>query len=206
MLDHVEVWMYCLVLVVLLFGKYSSKLKVAPPVRRVITMKPKVYQSKKKDDLEWRRSVLILPKTIVADLSPVQDGLRAPPNSPVHEVYLTPEPYVEPYVVEPYVVEHDYEEVYEDKDSIRRRSYIRKQVTDGEVMMQIDEWSICLIFVNGIEYHYVKNGDETFWDIPDCLHAKCKSWYLTLPKHKQRKLKYPPKPIEHKILEPILYY
>lgn len=84
-----------------------------------------------------------------------------------------------------------------DEDFERRRSYVKKQVTDGEVMMKIATYEICQIFVHGIEYHYVFDGRETSWDIPKELES-ISNWFLKIPKSRRRRAPdTPPVPLEH---------
>lgn len=98
-----------------------------------------------------------------------------PPNSPSFEPFLT----------------------VKDEDFERRRNYVKKQVTDGEVMMRIETYEVCQIFVHGIEYHYVFDGKDTSWDLPNELES-ISEWFLKIPKSRRRKApETPPLPVEH---------
>ena len=118
-----------------------------------------------------------------SSLSPILSGLRAPPPSPVSAT-----------------------------DEARRESYVKLQVTDGEVMLERNETKFCLIFVHGIEYHYVVCGSEApSWDLPEEFIKA--DWFLKFPKSKQKKfnLHTPPMPLtkhihlQHTEVYPIYY-
>lgn len=89
-----------------------------------------------------------------------------------------------------------------DSDHLRRRKYMKHQITDGEVMMTIQEkFQICQVFVFGIEYHYVHvTGKGSVWELPEEIKSACINWFLALPKAKQKKfcIGPPPDPLCHK--------
>jgi len=74
-----------------------------------------------------------------------------------------------------------------DPDHLRRMSYTKKSVTNGEVIIRIGGYDICQFFVNGIEYHYVVDGDVMEWEMPKEIREVCKLWYLHCPKHMRKK-------------------
>ena len=84
-----------------------------------------------------------------------------------------------------------------DADFERRRAYLKRSVTDGEVMMEIGDFRVCQIFVFGIEYHYVshKKSGVTAWDLPCELEEECSSWFLPIPQSRRRKMTTPPTPL-----------
>jgi hypothetical protein len=86
----------------------------------------------------------------------------------------------------------------EDCDFERRRSYMKRQVTDGEVMLKIMTYDVCQIFVNGIEYHYIFDGNSSSWDLP-CELDWIRSWFLRIPKSRRRRFPEPPTPIVHTV-------
>lgn len=88
-----------------------------------------------------------------------------------------------------------------DSDHLRRRQYMKHQITDGEVMMTVRErFQICQVFVFGIEYHYVHvPGKGSVWELPEEIKSACINWFLALPKAKQKKfcIGPPPDPLCH---------
>lgn len=134
-------------------------------------------------------------------LRPENELLRpapTPPNSPVSIHHGYPNPYGLDPSFNGFIVPEKQPPIERDKDFQRRRSYIKSQITDGEIMARIDGWDVCLIFVFGIEYHYCVKDQITQWDIPRPLVKKCQDWFLQLPKRKQRilGLDAPPLPLE----------
>ena len=120
-----------------------------------------------------------------------------PPPSPVNQSHFGLDPSFTPFIEEHCLLE----EPVSDMDHERRRKYIKKQVTDGEVMLTVREkFHICQIFVFGIEYHYVYvPGELCAWELPAEIKTACGQWYLSLPRAKQKKymMEKPPDPLCH---------
>ena len=76
-----------------------------------------------------------------------------------------------------------------DEDHERRSSYCKNSITNGEVMIEIGEYSICQFFINGIEYHYCVSlrNKAKFWNLPEEIREECSQWYLECPRHKRKK-------------------
>lgn len=142
------------------------------------------------------------------DVEPQKDDSRfsvqlppTPPNSPVHEL-MDPNPLQANYLgygLDPSFDDYVIEElvVASDEDFERRRKYLKRSVTDGEVMMEVDTYKVCQIFVYGIEYHYVydERRGSTSWDYPGDLAESLSEWFLVIPKSRRRKLPEPPVPL-----------
>lgn len=163
-----------------------------------------------------RRPVIDLTHAFEKERRPAAEAQQVPtpPNSPVSRIG-----YEERYGADPSLLEYmqydrldhyaaDTEEMLsqdnvkfeKDLDYERRRAYLKRQITDGEIMTEIGGWRFCLLFVHGIEYHYCVKDGVCQWELPpsEDIANKCKDWYLVLPKSKRNKygLEVPPAPLE----------
>jgi hypothetical protein len=187
------------------------------PQRKVSAVVPRASV----DDLPWRKepppserkSVKPDDKPVAITLSTVNPkpakpviDLRPAFNNDVRKLHVDPAitpPNSPCYSVEDYSrygLDHSFDAfiVKRDTDFERRRNYIKKQVTDGEVMMEFfSTYRVCQIFVYGIEYHYIYDGNKTSWDLPDNL-SHISDWFLKIPESRKRKFgSDPPIPLRH---------
>ena len=149
---------------------------------------------------------------------PTPGSPKAPPSSPNYVASARALESIDLYGLDPSFDQYiDYGEYYVDEvegkvdeevpvvptgdpDHERRSRYLKRQVTEGEAMLDIGGYRICLIFIYGIEYHYCVNGDGSrTWDLPDDLKKRCQPWFLVLPKSKRKRmgLDVPPAPVAH---------
>ena len=136
------------------------------------------------------------PRSQIDDFSPLPPP-PPPPPSPVNMAPSTTQFGLDNSFVQ--FIETESTEV-SDSDHERRRNYLKKQITDGEVMIALcgGRFQICQIYVYGIEYHYVHElGKGPTWELPPEIKDACRSWFLALPKIKQRKffIETPPDPL-----------
>ena len=163
-----------------------------------------------------RRPVIDLTHAFEKERMPaaVAQHVPAPPNSPVlrmgNEERYGPDPSLlenmlydrwDNYAADTEeTLSQDNVKFEKDLDYERRRAYLKRQITDGEIMAEIDGWRLCLLFVHGIEYHYCVKDGVCQWELPprEDIANKCKDWYLVLPKSKRKKygLEVPPAPLE----------
>ena len=141
--------------------------------------------------------VIDLRKAFVKPLTQCEECPPPPPPSPINYPSHTSDPSFDEYT------EYDHYEVVEavpfvvtkDTDFDRRRAYLKRSMTDGEVMLEVGDFRICQIFCFGIEYHYICHQGETAWDLPPELEQECASWFLSMPPSRRRRLPVPPTPL-----------
>jgi hypothetical protein len=87
-----------------------------------------------------------------------------------------------------------------DSDNERRMSYEKWSITDGEMFLSCGNYTVCQIFVFGIEYHYCYQNitKEVTWDLPAELRKDYSRWFLVLPKTKRKRFRLhsPPAPLK----------
>ena len=213
----IEISLYAALLILVLVMRWWQSSKTGPQamqVRSLQKLKPVVTTGKKSsrkwakvvpklsksDCINWRRAtdppVIDLRPAFIAVPEPTREEpvVAAPPNSPCgpsDTAYWA-------YGLDPSF--DTYLAASPDVDFERRRMYVKKQVTEGEVMMKMSTYDVCQIFVHGIEYHYVCDGGTTSWDLPQELVDSISDWYLVMPKSRRKKLfpsVDPPLPLPH---------
>jgi hypothetical protein len=223
-MEVVSIWLelvlYGSLLVLILILRWWGDSKVAVgPVRVLKTLKtlPKTRRPHQRksggaavsrpsvDDLPWRKMEEpkvenASPERPVIDLAP---AFAPKPSRDIHMPQVPPNSPCYGNVDGGYCgfgLDPSFEEfvVTKDTDFERRRQYIKKQVTDGEVMMELEStYQVCQIFVHGIEYHYIYDGVRTCWDLPDRLDY-ISNWFLKIPESRKKKFgSDPPIPIRH---------
>jgi hypothetical protein len=179
-----EISLYVLLFVLVVVIRWSRTRSEAPKPLVAVRPKPVGMHKKRKRPprpaIDWRKveRVTEIPE-FIREVPP------APPNSPVSEIF---EPFIEPPIEEPVL------EVLPDMDFERRRNYVKRQITDGEVLIKIETYNVCQIFVNGIEYHYVEKEGVTSWDCPSDIMID--DWFLVMPKHRRKRIPEPPHPLD----------